>query len=152
MGSYLHIDNVEINSKEFSEIIINAIRDIDDGIMRDKKSTKKERKLFVPEYYKEIDGEKKGCGNWTIKKKGIALLLNYLKIMNGDNVWIRSMVVDNNRKYLEFSPVSDDVKQKSINRFMDDMRDGISKCIMNISSILVDMVLNKRKSVKAYWE
>ena len=152
MGSYLHIDNVEINSKKFSEIIINAIRDIDDGIMRDKNSTKKERKLFVPEYYKKIDGEKIGCGSWVMKKRGVALLLNYLKIMNSDNVWIRSMVVDNNRKYLEFSPVSDDVKQKSINRFMDDMRDGISKCIMNISSILVDMVLNKRKSVKAYWE
>ena len=81
MGSYLKINNRETNSKTLSGIIIDAIRDIDSQIMNNENSTEKERKYFIPEYYKKTETEEFGCGDWTINKKGMALLVQYLKNM-----------------------------------------------------------------------
>ena len=85
MGSYLEINNRETNSKALSGILIDAIRDIDSEIMNNENSTDKERKYFIPEYYKKTENEEFGCGDWTINKKGMALLVSYLKNMCEDD-------------------------------------------------------------------
>lgn len=74
MGSYLQINKKETNNKVLSSILIYAIRGTDHIIKTEKGFSKKEKKYLKPEYYK--DGE--GCGDWVIKRKGIALVVKFL--------------------------------------------------------------------------
>ena len=101
MGSYLKINNRETNSKALAGILIDAIRDIDSHIMNNENSTEKERKYFIPEYYKKTETGEFGCGDWTINKKGMALLVLYLKNMYEDDEASRSLGIENHKYFLE---------------------------------------------------
>lgn len=104
MSLEMTINNRPVNGKTESGILIDAIRDMDSKIMKNANCTEKEKKFFVPDYYKKTEGEEFGCGNWLIKKKGMALLAKHLKKMcmnedlteedKEDTLWCFYFIVD----------------------------------------------------------
>ena len=150
MGSYLKINNREINSKTLSRILINAMRDIDSQIMNNENSTKKERKYFIPEYYKKTEIEEFGCGDWTINKKGMSLLVLYLKNMYEDDDVARSLGIENNKYFLENLVKEEEIEEK-IEEFTKDVKKEIQWCFYYVTDILVEMVLYGIKRVDAHW-
>ena len=150
MGSYLEINNRETNSKMLSGILIDAIRDIDSQIMNDENSTEKERKYFIPEYYKKTETEEFGCGNWTINKKGMALLVLYLKNMYEDDEAPRSLGIENHKYFLENLVKEEEIEEK-IEEFSASAKSSIQWCFHYATDILVEMVLYGIKRVDAHW-
>lgn len=150
MGSYLEINNRETNSKTLSGILIDAIRDIDSQIMNNENSTDKEKKYFIPEYYKKTEKEEFGCGDWTINKKGMALLVMYLKNMCEDNNAARSIGIENHEYYLEHL-VNENEKEEKIAEFAEDAKKSIQWCFRYTTDILIEMILYGIKRVNAYW-
>lgn len=150
MGSYLEINNRETNSKTLSGILIDAIRDIDSQIMNNENSTDKEKKYFIPEYYKKTENEEFGCGNWTINKKGMALLVRYLKNMYEDNDVARSIGIENHEYFLEHL-VKEDEREEKIAEFAEDEKKNILWCFDYVTDILTEMLLYGIKRVDAHW-
>ena len=116
MGSYLEINKRETNSKTLSGILIDSIRIIDSQIMNDDNSTDKERRYFVPDYYRKTENGEIGCGDWSISKKGMALLVQYLKNMYEDDEVARSIGIENHEYYLE-KLANDDEREDKIAEF-----------------------------------
>lgn len=150
MGSYLEINNRETNSKALSGILINAIRDIDSQIMNNEHSTDKERKYFIPEYYEMIEHEEFGCGDWIINKKGMVLLVQYLKNMYKDDYIARSIGIKNHEHYLEHI-VKEDKREEKIAEFTEDAKNDILRCFDYVTDILTEMLLYGMKRVGAHW-
>lgn len=150
MGSYLEINNRETNSKTLSGILVDAIRDIDSQIMNNENSTEKERKYFVPEYYKKTGTEEFGCGDWTINKKGMALLVLYLKNMYEDDDAARSLGIENHKYFLENLAKEEEMEEK-IAQFTEDAKGSIQWCFHYATDILTDMLLYGIKRVNAHW-
>ena len=150
MGSYLKINNRETNSKALSGILIDAIRDIDSQIMNNENSTEKERKYFIPEYYKKTETEEFGCGDWTINKKGMALLVLYLKNMYEDDEASRSLGIENHKYFLENLAKEEEIEEK-IEEFSASAKSSIQWCFHYATDILTDMLLYGIKRVDAYW-
>lgn len=150
MGSYLEINNRETNSKTLSGILIDAIRDIDSQIMNNENSTDKEKKYFIPEYYKKTENEEFGCGDWTINKKGMALLVMYLKNMYEDNDVARSIGIENHEYFLEHL-VKEDEREEKIAEFAEDAKKSIQWCFRYATDILTEMILYGIKRVGAHW-
>ena len=150
MGSYLKINNRETNSKTLSGILIDAIRDIDSQIMNNENSTEKERKYFIPEYYKKTEIGEFGCGDWTINKKGMALLVLYLKNMYEDDEASRSLGIENHKYFLENLAKEEEIEEK-IEEFSASAKSSIQWCFHYATDILTDMLLYGIKRVDAYW-
>ena len=150
MGSYLEINNRETNSKALSGILIDAIRDIDSQIMNNENSTEKERKYFIPEYYKKTETGEFGCGDWTINKKGMALLVLYLKNMYEDDEASRSLGIENHKYFLENLAKEEEIEEK-IEEFSASAKSSIQWCFYYATDILTDMLLYGIKRVDAYW-
>ena len=150
MGSYLKINNRETNSKTLSGILIDAIRDIDSQIMNNENSTEKERKYFIPEYYKKTETEEFGCGDWTINKKGMALLVLYLKNMYEDDDAARSLGIENHKYFIENLAKEEELEDK-IEAYTKEAKQEIQWCFNYISDILAEMVLHRIKRVDAHW-
>ena len=150
MGSYLKINNRETNSKTLSGILIDAIRDIDSQIMNNENSTEKERKYFIPEYYKKTETEEFGCGDWTINKKGMALLVQYLKNMYKDDNIARTIGIEEHEYFLENLVKEDEIEEK-IAEFTEDVKEDILWCFDYTIDILTDMLLYGIKRVDARW-
>lgn len=151
MGSYLEIDNRETNSKTWSGILIDAIRDIDTAIMQSEYSSKKDKKCFIPDYYKtDEDGKEFGCGNWIINKRGMAALVSYLRNKYEDDSVIRALAIENHKYYLENVVKEEDKKEKII-EFTKSAKDDMLWCINYTLDILLDMILTKQKCVYAMW-
>lgn len=150
MGSYLKINNRETNSKTFSKILIDAIVNIDYQIMNNKNSTNKERKYFVPEYYKKIKDKEVGCGNWVINKKGMALLVQHLKNMYEDDEIIRLWCIEEHKYFLEHL-VKEDEKEERIAKFTENAKEEIQWCFNYATDILTEMLLYGIKRVDAHW-
>lgn len=150
MGSYLEINNRETNSKALSGILIDAIRDIDSEIMNNENSTDKERKYFIPEYYKKTENEEFGCGDWTINKKGMALLVSYLKNMCEDDKAARSISIEEHEYFLKHL-VKENEREEKIAEFAEEARDDIQWCFYYATDILTEMVLYGIKRVGARW-
>lgn len=152
----LCIDNEDLNCKRYSYILIDAIRSVDWYIRNDEDATKEEMKYFIPEYYKKDENGniEFGCGDWKIKRKGIATLIEYLNNLLENDEQLEKYTVDSvDNKYFfshlnEYNKTMDDaVKEK-----VAEMRDDIQYCIRYLSWILADMVLDGRKNTKACWE
>ena len=150
MGSYLKINNRETNSKALSGILIDAIRDIDSQIMNNENSTEKERKYFIPEYYKKTETGEFGWGDWTINKKGMALLVLYLKNMYEDDEASRSLGIENHKYFLENLAKEEEIEEK-IEEFSASAKSSIQWCFHYATDILTDMLLYGIKRVDAYW-
>ena len=150
MGSYLKINNRETNSKTLSGILIDAIRDIDSQIMNNENSTEKERKYFIPEYYKKTETEQFGCGDWTINKKGMALLVQYLKNMYKDDNIARTIGIEEHEYFLENLVKEDEIEEK-IAEFTKDAKKEIQWCFYYVTDILVEMVLYEIRRVDVHW-
>ena len=150
MGSYLEINNRETNSKTFSGILIDAIRDIDSQIMKNKYSTDKERKYFIPEYYKKTENEEFGCGDWTINKKGMALLIRYLKNMYENEEVSRSIGIEEHRYFFEHIVKEEELEEKII-EFAEEAKEDIQWCLYYATDILTEMLLHGIKRVSAHW-
>ena len=150
MGSYLKINNKETNSKTLSGILIDAIRDIDSQIMNNENSTEKERKYFIPEYYKKTETEEFGCGDWTINKKGMALLVLYLKNMYEDDETARSLGIESHKYFLENLVKKEEIEE-NIEELTKDAKKEIQWCFYYVTDILVEMVLYGIKRVDAHW-
>lgn len=142
MGSYLEIDNREINSKGRSFILIDAIRHIDSTLKKNGKG----KKYFQAEYYK--DGC--GCGDYFIKRKGMAILTHYLKNLADDNEVLRDMAIKNHEYYLT-NMVEPEKKEEEIKRLTENERNDILWCFDYCFEILTDMILNNQKKVIAHW-
>lgn len=150
MGSYLEINNRETNSKTLSGILIDAIRNIDSQIMSNENSTDKEKKYFIPEYYKKTETEEFGCGDWTINKKGMALLVLYLKNMYEDDNVARSIGIEEHRYFLECLVKEDEIEEK-IAEFTENTKKNILWCFVYAIDVLTDMLLYGIKRVDARW-
>lgn len=150
MGSYLKINNRETNSKTLSGILINAIRDVDSQIMNNENSTEKERKYFIPDYYEKTETGEFGFGDWTINKKGMALLILYLKNMYEDDEAARSLGIENHKYFLENLAKEEELEEK-IEKFTKDAKKKIRWCFYYASNILAEMVLYEIKRVDAHW-
>lgn len=151
MGSYLEINNRETNCKAWSEILIGAIRNIDSRIKSNENSTEKEKKYFIPEYYKTTDDEGTfGCGDWRINKKGMALVVLYLKEMYEDDENIRKMAIEENKYSLERIENPGELNE-IIEKYAKETKEDILWCFNYAVDILTDMLLTGMKRVNAHW-
>lgn len=151
MGSYLEINNRETNCKTWSGILINAIREVDLRIKSNENSTEKEKKYFIPEYYKTTDDKGTfGCGDWTINKKGMALVVLYLKDMYEDDEIIREIAIEDNKYSLEKIDNPDELKER-IEKYEKETKDDILWCFNYAVDVLTDMLLTGMKRVNAHW-
>lgn len=138
MGSYLIMNGEELNSKSLSGIVIDAIRDLDDQIMSTEHSTKKDKKLFVPEYYKK-DIKKLGCGNWKIHRRGVALLCSYLKQLKSNDTLLLAFAIEN------------DWVESAETNVPQDFKDDVERCLYFVSGVLADLVIEGKKKTKVTW-
>ncbi len=151
MGDYLEINNRETNSKIRSGILIDAIREVDSRIKLNKNSTEKEKKYFIPEYYKTTDKQGTfGCGNWTINKKGIALVVLYLKDIYEDDEVVCKMAIQNNEYSLEEIENPDELRE-NVDKYIEETKDDILWCFNYAVDVLTDMLLTGIKRVNAHW-
>lgn len=153
MGSYLEINNRETNSTTWSKILIEVIRDIDSGIKKNTNSTEKEKKYFIPRYYKVTDAKTKkllGCGDWKINKKGMALVVSYLKNMYEDEEIARRMAIEEYKCNLEELDSEDELNKK-IEQYTQKVKEDILWCYNYAVDVLTDMVLTGMKRVKVHW-
>lgn len=150
MGSYLEINNRETNSKTLSSILVSAIRDIDSHIMSNENSTEKEKRYFVPEYYKKPDTGDFGCSDWTINKKGMALLVLYLKYMCEDEDIARQIGIEDHEYFLE-NVADESEMEERIAEFTESAKQSTHCCFVYATDVLTDMVLHRMKKVTAHW-
>jgi len=148
MGSYLQIDGHEINTKTTSGILIDAIRQLDNLIMSNFNSTKKERRYFSPENYAEIAGVISGCGDWRIHRKGIARLVEYFDLLRDNPSHIRELA--ENEYYTFYKNGSVDPETK-INEIHKQMEQTVNWCFNYLANILAEMVIEGKKYVDAEW-
>lgn len=149
MGSYLRINGREYNSKFFASIMMDAIRGLDTAMQNDSRLTKKERKIFTPEYRNE-NGV--GCGEWYIKRQGIALLLRRLRAYRED----RSKIIDITINEWEYalskaSERSNEEYQELLYGYIPDTERMYDICIEFVDNILIDMVIYKQKKAHLDW-
>ena len=145
MGSYLEIDGRETNSKHYSGILIDAIRELDKRA-QSKPYIKEIQKYFVAEEYKE-DGT--GIGDWKIHRKGIACLVQYLNDLKYDEEKLVEMAKEEYKYQLHLC--TEEKYDCELEAFVKYTTEAVEWCESYAIRILVDMVLNKRKRVKAIW-
>lgn len=151
MGSYLEINNRETNSKIYSSILIDAIREVDSIVRAADGIKKKDKQCLVPEYYSEaIDKSLLGCGNWTINRKGMALIVIYLKNLCDNDAAIFNMAVEYNSYPLEKAR-DENRKAQMLEDYVYDMRKDLLWCYNYCVDILTSMVLSRTKRVDAVW-
>ena len=150
MGDYLEINYRETNSKTYSKILIDAIRDIDFRIMNNKNSTEKERKYFILDYYEKTETGELGFGDWKINKKGMALLVLYLKNMYENDDAARSLGMENHKYFIENLAKEEELEEK-IEAYTKEAKQEIQWCFNYVSNILAEMVLYRIKRVDAHW-
>ena len=150
MGDYLEINYRETNSKTYSKILIDAIRDIHFQIMNNKKSTEKERKDCIPDYYKKTETGERGFCDWKINRKGMALLVLYLKNMYEDDEAARSLGIENHKYFIENLAKEEELEEK-IETYTKEAKQEIQWCFNYVSDILAEMVLYRIKRVDAHW-
>lgn len=147
MGYYLEMNHRETNSKTYSTILVEAIRYLDSVIMNCEQSTRKERKYFVPEYYNK---DNIGCGDWIIRKKGIIMLVTYLRHMLEDDSLVREIGVSENEDYI--SNLTDKKeKEEVIEKFTKEAKEDILWCLLYVIDVLTDMCTYRLKKIKAHW-
>ena len=81
-------------------------------IMNSERSTEKERKYFIPDYYEKTETGELGFGDWKINKKGMALLVLYLKNMYEDDEASRSLGIENHKYFLENLAKEEEIEEK----------------------------------------
>lgn len=147
MGSYLEIDGRATNSKTYTNILIEAIRDIDSRLYNEEFLKKNGKPLLQPEYYSDEDI---GCGDWIIRKKGMALLVKYLKERVDDEEYCERKAFTNHEYFLS-SLESEEEKKSYLENFAEDFSKDIKWCYDYTVDILANMVWTKQKSVIAHW-
>lgn len=151
MGSYLEINNRETNSKIYSNILIDAIREVDSIVRAADGIKKKDKQCLVPEYYVEtFDQSLSGCGNWTINRKGMALIVLRLKELSINDSAIFKMAIEYNSDALD-RIANKSRKAKLLKQYIVDMKEDLLWCYNYCVDILTSMVLSKTKRVDAVW-
>ena len=145
MGSYLEIDGKETNCKAYSRILIDAIRELDKRAQA-KPYIKEIQKYFIAEEYKE-DGT--GIGNYSIRRKGMALLVIYLNELIYDKEEIVEIAKTEHEYALQHCEKEE--YDELLNEFIEMTESEILWCTRYASDILAEMVLQKRKRVEAKW-
>lgn len=150
MGSYLEIDGRETNSKTYSGILIDTIRGLDVSLKTQLPRNKEVNNLFTPEKYEEINGEMLGYSNWTIKMKGIALMVASLNEMLYEEELLVSLAIENNSYFFE-NLVKEEEREEKLKEKVAEARECIEWCIRYTSNILANMILFDKEEVEAIW-
>lgn len=146
MGSYFELDGRETNSKTYSKILVDTIREIDSRL-REYENIIDER-LFVPDYRNE-DGV--GCGEWLIKRRGIAILAGNLKGKSEDEGYIKQLVLEDNSYYFENIFESDKNKERTVESFVKMAVREVIFCANYVMNLLIDMELHNQDFVLGQW-
>lgn len=149
MSSHLMIGMRELDTKFTSRLVYDYICELERGIRADRRSTAKQQKYFVPEYYELVDGIKLGRGGWAIRKKGLALLAQKTESSLYDNSAIEAFVLDEYE--CAFKGVSEEEAKGKMLEFSRYVRIEISEAYTTILSALADMVLSGEKEVYTSW-
>lgn len=147
MGSYLEINERETNCKAFSHILIGAIRQLDTMVREDENLSKAYPNAFKAEYYND-NGV--GCGDYVIKKKGIAMLASLLKTMSGSENYLRDLAYEQNEYYLKNIAKEEETPEK-MKEFMERAKYDVDWCYRYVADILCEMELNNQRQTRACW-
>jgi hypothetical protein len=133
MGSYLVLDGRENNSKAISGMMVSVIREID----------RKDKKYYEPDYYNE-NGI--GCGDWIIKKRGLAAICSYMRNILDDEEWIEKYTYENH----EWHKFNGD-KEKYYTHWLKETEEDLKIVYDIFVNVLIDVVLFDNKRIFAHW-
>lgn len=146
MGYYFELDGRETNSKTYSKILVDTIREIDSRLREYENII--DEGLFVPDYRNE-DGV--GCGEWLIKRRGIAILAGNLKSKSEDEEYIKQLVLEDNSYYFENLFKSDENKERTVESFVKMAVREVIFCANYVMNLLIDMELHNQDFVLGQW-
>lgn len=101
----------------------------------------------MPEYYNRNNI---GCGDWIIRKKGVIMLVVYLRHMLEDDSLVHELRVSENEGYI-CSLADENEKEEIIEKFPKEVKEDILWCLLYVIDILTGMCTCRLKKIKAHW-